>query len=407
MKTKITRFSIALFILALAAPCVTAQDFGFILNQQFIMADDDYYFYSPVGIPWFSAPLGEKAETFLSAGIGAEYDDNEWKALVEIYRFELSLRPTPNFGLVFGRQNFNDGLGLAMTGLFDGISIDANIGGGQLSAGILYTGLLYKKTALITFTPRSKDIDNYNETDGYYKYFASRRIVAGINWEKTSIFDSQANFWLSGINQVDLNDFNDARTHSQYLVAKLFTPLGGIFNLDFGGILELLEEKETKDDTDLRLAVAASLDLYMLFNGKLPGLLSLGGRFSTGRWNDKMAAYAPISGVSQGRVLRPNLSGIALVQADYAARLHKTLFMDFFAAYLFRTDTESFKPTDIDSNSDSPLLGGELFLELSWAPLSDLFFTAGGGVFFPQLGKAFSDNAQIKYRLELTAGISF
>ena len=79
--------------------------------------------------------------------------------------------------------------------------------------------------------------------------------------------------------------------------------------------------------------------------------------------------------------------------------------MELYAAYLFRTDT-SYSTAGIDVSSDSPLLGGELYLGLSWSPLSDLVFSLGGGVFLPQMGKAFTDDAKIKYRLEATAGIS-
>ena len=67
----------------------------------------------------------------------------------------------------------------------------------------------------------------------------------------------------------------------------------------------------------------------------------------------------------------------------------------------------SFSASGLDTNSESPLLGGEVFLGLSWAPFSDLVFTLGGGLFFPQMGKAFLDDADIKYRVGLTADISF
>jgi hypothetical protein len=47
-----------------------------------------------------------------------------------------------------------------------------------------------------------------------------------------------------------------------------------------------------------------------------------------------------------------------------------------------------------------------LFSLSYWAFFSDVLFSLGGGVFLPQTGKVFSGNAHIKYRVELTAGIS-
>jgi hypothetical protein len=242
---------------------------------------------------------------------------------------------------------------------------------------------------------------------GFYNndvYFAPRRLAGGINWEKTSIFDTQTSFWLSGICQIDLNE-TDEKIHSQYLAVKFAYPMSDITNFEFGAALELMEETGRSP----RAAFIAAADIQWLFHGNRLSMLTIGGRFSSGEWGemgDIITAFTPLTGIAKGRVLRPNISGIALLQADYTTRLQRGLFMEIFAAYLFRTDTIHFASPGIDPVSDSPFLGAEIFMGISWAAFSDLIFSVGGGLFLPQLGNVFTIDTAIKYRLELMAGIS-
>ena len=397
---KVTARFIFLFLIIAAAgvfaPRIFAQDFGLILNQSLTLADSDYVNYTAVAVPWFAAPLGEQADVYLSGGAGVEYEDEKWNPLYEIYRFELTWNYSPSLSFGFGRQYFQDSLGLILTGLFDGVSLNWNVGGGRFYTGLFYTGLLYKKSASITMNASDSFI--YSDPD---KYFASSRLAGGIIWEKTSIFDTQGSIWLDGIFQIDLNDA-DSKIHSQYVAAKYSTPLAPAFSLECGAAAEILEVS----DLEPQVAFAASADLMWLYYGGIPGMLSLGGRFSTGVLKDTFAAFTPLTGGAQGKVLRPNLSGAALLQADYTFRPAPGLFAELFAAYLFRTDKTSFSDAGIDQKSDSPMLGAEIYLGVSWAPVSDFVLSAGGGIFVPQTGMAFTDNADIKYRLELTAGIS-
>ena len=383
--------AVIIFIFLLTVP-VFSQDFGLVLNQKAVFASlGDGYTVS--AIPWFASPLGKNAGLYLSCGFSVSYEDNEWNSLFEIYRFEAGYTPVDNLTFTLGRQNFHDSFGFIMTGLFDGVSIEWGIRGGRLNLGLFYTGLLYKKNVSILLS--EKDLINYFDND---IYFASRRITGGINYEKTSIFDTHANFWLSGIFQFDVNDTND-RIHSQYIASKIAVPLTSSLNLQGGGAFSLLQEEE------IRFAFALSADLQLLFPiGSIPSLFELGGRYSCGR-RDKLAAFTPITGEALGRVLRPNLSGIAIVQSAYTIRPHHTFFTELYAAYLFRTDTVSFVPNDINTESGSPLLGTELCLGFSWMPFSDIILNLNGGVFLPQKG-AFTNDAKLQYRIELTAGIS-
>ena len=106
-------------------------------------------------------------------------------------------------------------------------------------------------------------------------------------------------------------------------------------------------------------------------------------------------------------MLRPEFSGIALIQSAYTARLHEALSADLSAAYFFRTDETAYSDSDMEPSTRSPLLGGEMYGGLTWTPWSDLSVSLGGGVFFPQLGKYFKEDAGLKYRITLEAVLSF
>jgi hypothetical protein len=396
MKKNLLLLHLSLIIIPFCFP----QDFGFILNQKALFSQGEQNSganeYNGTGIPWFAAPLGDRGDLYLSGGLSAHYEDEEWKALPEIYRFEFIYNPRPDLRLEFGRVPFKENLSAVMTGLFDGAAAGFYLGGGRLSAGLFYTGLLYKKTAHIYM--------GIQDRRGYYDkdvYFASRRVVAELYWEKTSIFDTRNSLVLGGICQIDVND-TDARIHSQYLEAKFTAPLGARINTVSGAVFELAEETGQNPYA----AFALSTELQWLPPAAASEVLTISGSFSSGAWNKALGSFIPLTAKAQGQVLRPMLSGIAWMEAAYSTRFHRSFSATISGAYFFRTDRTTYAAPDMDAGSASPLLGGEIYGGLAWAPFSDVLVSLGGGVFLPQMGKVFSDNAQIKYRVELTAGIS-
>ena len=153
-------------------------------------------------------------------------------------------------GFAIGRVPFRESLSYVYAGLFDGLTARFTLGWGNLSAGAFYTGLLNKKTAYIVMS--QEDRNAYYDGD---VYFSSRRLVLGANWEKTSIFDTRNTLSFSALGQFDLNG-KDTQLHSQYLEARLDIPLGSVFNIEAGGVLELLEQ-------DQRIAAAFALSLAL------------------------------------------------------------------------------------------------------------------------------------------------
>jgi hypothetical protein len=350
---KRSSYPLAVFLAALllsAAP-LRAQDFGLIFRQKPVITNregsNSDLAYTGTVIPWFSAPLGEKTDLYFSGGISAELENDLWRPLPELYRFEFIYNPNPDARLELGRVPFKESASYVFSGLFDGAAARFNIGGGRLSAGAFYTGLLNKKAVYIVMSEDDKQ--------GYYNrdvYFSSRRLVLGINWEKTGIFDTRNTVALSGLGQFDLNAGN-TKLHTQYLAGRFNAPFGHGFSAEAGGVFELIEQGQ-----DAATAFALSLDLFWLPPSTWRDSLTLGGRFSSGSWSDTSGTFLPITTQAQGKVLRPGLSGIALVQGSYTARLHAAFSADLSAAYFVRTDETSYSDREREASTRSPLLGG-------------------------------------------------
>jgi hypothetical protein len=277
-----------------------------------------------------------------------------------------------------------------------------DLGKTRLSAGAFYTGLLYKKTAYIVMSPG--DYTDYYDGD---VYFASRRLVISAGWEIPALFNTEGKLDAGLVAQFDLNKPDDqlegdGKIHSQYALAKFTLPFLDYYNAEFGALLGMTEE-----DQEPGFCFAFSGGLAWLLPGGVNDRLSLNMALSSGSWSDAARAFHPINTITQGKVLRPNLSGLALVEGAYAVRLRQFLSADLQAAYFFRTDAHTYDDPDLDGASRSPLLGGEISGGLTWAPVSDISASLGGGVFFPRLGKSFATDASPRWRISLETIISF
>jgi hypothetical protein len=398
-----------LFLCNIALLCAAAafsQDYGLTLRSLPVLTSGEPNVnveFTGAAVPWFTAPLGERGGLYLSGGISAVYDDKKWQAVPEVYRFEIGWRFASGLRINAGRLHYRDPLGLLMNGLFDGLALNADLGKTRLSAGAFYTGLLYKKTAYIVISPG--DIAAYDDGD---VYFAPRRLVFSVDWEVPALLGTEGKLDLGLSGQFDLNDAaaqtgGEMKIHSQYALAKFALPFLDQYYAEFGGLLGTIEES----DRELGFCFAVSGGLAWLPPGALNDRLSLNGALSSGSWNEAARAFLPVNTIARGRVLRPGISGLALVEGAYTARLLPSLSAEISAAYFFRTDIYTWSDNEIDRDSRSPLLGGEISGSLVWAPLSDISASLGGGIFLPGLGKSLAADAAPRWRISLETIFSF
>jgi len=300
-KTILIRCVIALALTAIPLCSLAAYDLGFLVdNAASYEGNEDTpelkdMQYSGTGVLWFSTPLGETADLYISGGAKAQYEYREWKVIPELFRTELTVQIGENGSLSVGRMSYADPLGFIAAGLFDGARYSMDFANGStLGIGAWYTGLLYKKDINITMT--EEDFAMYNEPLDYGNffdtYFAPKRLVAALDWEHPALKDFiRVN--LSLIGQFDLSG-NEILYHSQYLIAKLGIPVKSFF-FELGGSAELAEMSNR-----YQFAFAGELGIAWSLPTKINDRLKFTGRFSSGTKNDTFRAFVPITAEAQG-----------------------------------------------------------------------------------------------------------
>jgi hypothetical protein len=384
-------------LLCCLASAAFSADVGVLLNQVPQIentGDDTVVSWTGTLLPWFSVPLGERSNLYLSGGLNAVYREAEgWDFIPELYRFEALFHGPSHIEWTFGRSQMEDATGYIANGLFDGVSVSMNLGSGSFRAGAWYTGFLYKKNAYIIMTGREQaDYNDPVDWDDPASYFASARALVDLGWET-------GGFSLGLLGQFDLRSdekrAGEPRYHSQYFsLAYTFSPTDEL-DLEAGGAVELIEAEKTA------AALSAFFSLDWMFPGSAADRLSFGLRWASGKWGDVLAAFNPVTTETQGRVLKAKLSGLMVFEGSYRIRLARPLSAEVSALYFIRTDGETFPA----ASGSSYLLGPELDGRLVWVPVSDLSFILGGGAFFPQPGGAY-DISGLQWQVSLGVMIS-
>ena len=387
-------------ILIFSAMTLRAADFGLVLDTAPAFSGqgtESNFDFTGILVPRFSAPLGDNAQLYISMGVKIQKDP--WIVVPELLRTEVS------FGfesgeLKLGRMYYQDPLALVAQGLFDGASGAFDTNAGTFSAGVWYTGFLYKKRTEISMT--GKELEAlYSEVD-YQRfsgtYFAPRRIFAVLGWEHPSLTDF-LRLQLHLMGQFDLagsGGTGASRLHSQYAVLKA-SMFWESFALDFGGCFELIQ-----DGGSFGIGLAGELGAAWFLPTGIEDRLSFLGRFSSGGFeNSSMNAFLPLTNNYQGEVLKGKFSALSMLSLAYLARLHKTLSINISSSYFIRSDQATFTRFE----GDGWLLGNEFFTRLVFSPVSDVRFNLGGGVFLPGMGNVSPDSGAL-WRIELNVIMS-
>ena len=420
MKKILKIIFLMLFVLGsmISIPSLSAFEWGFLMNQTLGVdgvaggADnqDTKLSYSGALLPWFSIPLGSPGnpagKLYFSAGVTALYPNNNSDMPVffvpELLRTELAFRIGANSELKFGRMNYSDPLGLVVHGLFDGARFTFSLKNSTFSTGVWYTGFQYKKTANITMT--ESDSLSFHQAFDYAKftdtYFAPRRLIAALDWN-----NPYAASWLrlkiSLIGQYDFTR-DDSYYHSQYLVIKAGIPAGN-FNFDIGGCFELAEIPD-----ELKISFAGDLGIGWVLPTPIRDKLQLTFRLTNGAIPDSpIAAFGPITTISQGDILQAKFSGLSMLRLDYTARLHDTFSFNIASSYFIASDYVTYEgyPQVSSGERDGYFLGNEFYGRLIWSPLSDLQFNLGGGIFLPSMGNTGSQSGAL-WRINLNVTLA-
>jgi len=393
-----------LVLLLVVAVSAFSLNFGLLVNQT-IEADNDLFTYTPALTPWFSWNNGSDLSVYLSGLLSFQYskysdddltDDNGWMVIPELYRFAADWRINREMRLEAGRIPYTDVMGFTAYGFFDGARFTMAAPFGSISAGIYYSGLLYKKTAIILMT--GSDRTSYAASwgfDSFADYFASRRALAALRWDMPvgEAIDLSAEF----LAQFDLNDGGD-KLHSQYGEVQVEYYPVNMLRITAAALFEIMQNGGG-NGAAFGVLAQAQADLPGSLNDKL----GLSVRFTSGPMNDTLG-YTPISSITQSAILSGMFAGLAIIGVDYNIRILNTLYAEGALRYFIRAyDDPAAGANSVDAGA---LYGGELWASFVWQPLEDTRATFGAGAFFPGLGNIYPSGTDLLWKVSASVIIS-
>jgi hypothetical protein len=389
-------------------------DFGLALGTEGTFAGNvnpEGFSITTTAVPWVSAVLTEKIDLYVSGIMTFDYEEKREPPespaayFFEMGRTELNLRSAPAVYLTLGRQRFQDPAGLIASGLFDGAGGRINVGMGSLSLGVFYTGLLYRETAKIFLTPG--DLERYQKSldaEGLKGYFASRRVLMAMTGEFPDL-TSRMGLSAQLLSQFDLNRDSE-KLNTQYLELRFTVEPLDVLHINLGSLGELAQGSGEQWGS---AAVFAGADWEV--SGSFPDLLSAELLWTGGRISDKFRAFTPVSAAAGGKVFNGGTGALTRIGISYRARPLAEFSFETGTAYFIRTDVETLGNADIDIDMDedsvSRLLGGELYGSVVWSPDSVFRFSAGAGAFFPGLGGVYREDAPVRWKTNFGLIASF
>jgi hypothetical protein len=381
-------------LLICAVGLVFSFDLGLVISQEIeaenqdFDAEDIHFAYTPAFTPWFSWDGGGKVSIYISNRFFFEYNyysHNEpatgWA--VPVFRTELTysainFRINDTMSLEGGRVEYDDAIGFAASGLFDGVRFKADFSKGAISVGVFYTGLLYRETAMIWMT--ANDIDRYYEpwdwgnNLGYC--FASKRFLTDVRWDMP--LKETVTLSAEFLAQVDVNNDEDIqKLHSEYIEVKAVFYPASAMEITGGFLFEFMQGEAANNSGAFGLLAGMKTGVP----GSPNDMLKVTIKFTTGPWDDDSIAFKPISCVAQGDIFLEDISSLFYPSVDYSVRLRHTLLAEGSFRYYVNTD----------SNAENNAYGGELWASFTWQPVDDIRLKVGGGVFLPGMGNVYKD----------------
>ena len=392
------KFALLPVLIFLSANLVSALDFGLLFDNDF-EAENKMFSYNPGLAPWFSWDGGKGIEVYISADFSLKYykyGDNSGETglrkpgfLFELTRSAFIYRSGQGFSVEAGRILYSDAMGVNAIGLFDGARIEKSFAGGDLSAALLYTGLLYRENAKIVMTGTDA-IEYIKPYKSAGDYFASRRLFITARWDNPLL--EHHDFSVEALFQFDLNGKDDT-LHSQYAQAMLEFFTENRIGFSAGALLETMEGSD-----GFALGFGAKAVLRIDPPTSLNDSLRFTAKYSSGAWNETFASFTPITALEQGYVFAGTFSGLSLLRANYDVRIMRELFAEASLGYFMRTYSTS---------GSKYFYGGEFWASLAWQPLDDIRAYFGFGMFFPGMGNIYPTGTDALWKINAGLSLSF
>jgi hypothetical protein len=409
---------ISLFFLFVASFPAFSFEFGFLLRQDagsenltvdttISHAKQNDLFYSGNFSSWFSFKPSKNSSLYLQGSYGVKNesiksnDGNDWKVAPELDRAEFSIAPSNVFFVNVGRVPYRDILGLFADGNFDGANLVLTSFNNEFSAGAFTTSLLYKETAGI-FLSEADYKDYYKDT-----YFAPPHYFFSLSYNYLTDETSKYDIGASLISQHDIH--TDVAMQSIYLLGKFSYFFTENFNLNAGAIFGF----SIPEDFVPHVSVSALFDISYVIDYFFPCRIGFETNLFYGNF-DNGDPMPIITKTKVGYVFEPLLTRLMSFKASYLASFSKTFSFEASFAMFMRLDKDIIPTYWLYSEfenhkSKSLILGEEIVLNIVCAPLSDISFYGGTGLFIPSFSETavYLPYTPIKWDIRLGLLFSF
>jgi hypothetical protein len=255
--------------------------------------------------------------------------------------------------------------------------------------------LQHKERANIIMT--AGDLNDYVDDDNY---FAAQRLLFSLFLQSRNIGNFNNTLDFGGIAQLDLRLDEVEKLHSQYGALKFSFPLFSVIDISAGGIFGVKEQTSGS-----AVSYAGNFSAALDVPGTPTDRLSVLGYISSGSKGTDLRPYFPVTAIQAGEVFTPSITGLYMAKLAYEVTPLNSLYVNITGSYFWRTTDEIIPGTTGVSDSAEHNLGAEFYVRTVWLPLSDLSFSLGGGMFFPN-GPIKDAGMPVMWKAAVTATLS-
>lgn len=395
--------SVALIALRLPPPA-SALDFGLTLS------DDSSYTYQGTGslqqknrvLAWLSYPLGEEDAAYASGFYEfkgtyekGSSDVDPWR--LDVDRFELfgsrpgAFGPSSALRYSAGRFAMADYSRDVLSGLSDGVRVEADVGNATAYASAGYRGLLYKGDAYSSMN--DADLERNSDDD---EYFAPRRGFVGAGARAAELLEAH-DIGVETLSQFDLSG-SSGKVHTQYLEPYIRGRLGHAASWDSWGVFELIEA----DDVSSALAFGESFTLNF---PELSGLAAKQSAVWASGGGGSLAAFNPVTHQPVDATSYFTFTDLLKLKLEASVVPARSLAVSLGAAAYFRSGRYDPDGAMALRSDPSHYRGFEISADTSAKLASDLSMNLSGGVLIPNAASAYESGTDSRYSAELYAAV--
>jgi hypothetical protein len=351
-------------------PSLRAFDYGLVLHND-LESGSGAFENKLRAVPYVNAFFSDNLSLFFAFSFTNRNNTGGWSVIPEARRAEFFFAPARAFFLKAGRFSYTDATAFIADGIFDGISGSLLFAKARVTASAFYTGLLYKETAKILMS--AQDRADYEDAGNYY---APKKAFGALEITVQDLFNYRASFTFEALGILDLAKEGAVNTH-YFSINALLAPCS-FLRFDVRQVTGLTWKE---GERTFQSALSLKLDAFPEWS-PFEDTVSFRYSWSSGPGDTEFSRFLPLTQREQGAVFTPYFSNLSTAGLSYAVKSARLLQAELRFTAFFRTSFEV-PLIETEDKTGASALGQEIYASIAWKALSDLSFSAGFGVFFP------------------------